>query len=569
LYKTTTRGVINFYKKQQEDIKIILIFRSLSIFITSFFYAFGSPDHSLGQKTFIIICILIASLILQYLYVKNWGSTPSIIFLVLLEVTGNTILLIPSGGIASPYLWYSLNTILISSIRLNQILCWINFAVYLSTSMGILYLGTYPSLELLPYIYNHERNFILSLILITIAMQILARYMKKLGREKEKLRDVNKELQWSNTKIKATMDHTMELYQMVDMLSAERDGAGLISLIIDSTRKITKAKDVIFYSPKFQTSPIVDGDVRKEIEDQIKFKILERWSNFIETTYPIEIRVNEQVFILTPIKSNALPYGILGIGSINYEGKDGAYSSYAEQMNFLSKLSAIVLERVELEQVNRGLIINEEQNRIADEIHDSVLQQLFSASCGLFALIKSKKTDKKQLEEDLNTIRSAINRAMKDLRSVIYGMSWKKNGTNNFELDLRDHIHEVKSLNKVDIHLDIEGKHELLTNTQKMALYRIICEGIGNGLRHGKAKAINITLGIDLDLITLTIRDNGRGFDYKRFMNSKQGGLGIKNMNYLVQSLQGDLQFYSEAGKGTEIIITLPNQNHHIKEEII
>lgn len=569
MYKTTTQGVINFYKKQQEDIKIILIFRSLSIFITSFFYAFGSPDHSLGQKTFIIICILIASLILQYLYVKNWGSTPSIIFLVLLEVTGNTILLIPSGGIASPYLWYSLNTILISSIRLNQILCWINFAVYLSTSMGILYLGTYPSLELLPYIYNHERNFILSLILITIAMQILARYMKKLGREKEKLRDVNKELQWSNTKIKATMDHTMELYQMVDMLSAERDGAGLISLIIDSTSKITKAKDVIFYSPKFQTSPIVDGDVRKEIEDQIKFKILERWSNFIETTYPIEIRVNEQVFILTPIKSNALPYGILGIGSINYEGKDGAYSSYAEQMNFLSKLSAIVLERVELEQVNRGLIINEEQNRIADEIHDSVLQQLFSASCGLFALIKSKKTDKKQLEEDLNTIRSAINRAMKDLRSVIYGMSWKKNGTNNFELDLRDHIHEVKSLNKVDIHLDIEGKHELLTNTQKMALYRIICEGIGNGLRHGKAKAINITLGIDLDLITLTIRDNGRGFDYKRFMNSKQGGLGIKNMNYLVQSLQGDLQFYSEAGKGTEIIITLPNQNHHIKEEII
>lgn len=569
MYKTTTQGVINFYKKQQEDIKIILIFRSLSIFITSFFYAFGSPDHSLGQKTFIIICILIASLILQYLYVKNWGSTPSIIFLVLLEVTGNTILLIPSGGIASPYLWYSLNTILISSIRLNQILCWINFAVYLSTSMGILYLGTYPSLELLPYIYNHERNFILSLILITIAMQILARYMKKLGREKEKLKDVNKELQWSNTKIKATMDHTMELYQMVDMLSAERDGAGLISLIIDSTRKITKAKDVIFYSPKFQTSPIVDGDVRKEIEDQIKFKILERWSNFIETTYPIEIRVNEQVFILTPIKSNALPYGILGIGSINYEGKDGAYSSYAEQMNFLSKLSAIVLERVELEQVNRGLIINEEQNRIADEIHDSVLQQLFSASCGLFALIKSKKTDKKQLEEDLNTIRSAINRAMKDLRSVIYGMSWKKNGTNNFELDLRDHIHEVKSLNKVDIHLDIEGKHELLTNTQKMALYRIICEGIGNGLRHGKAKAINITLGIDLDLITLTIRDNGRGFDYKRFMNSKQGGLGIKNMNYLVQSLQGDLQFYSVAGKGTEIIITLPNQNHHIKEEII
>ena len=43
-----------------------------------------------------------------------------------------------------------------------------------------------------------------------------------MGREKEKLKDVNKELQWSNTKIKATMDHTMELYQMVDMLSAER-----------------------------------------------------------------------------------------------------------------------------------------------------------------------------------------------------------------------------------------------------------------------------------------------------------------------------------------------------------
>ena len=186
------------------------------------------------------------------------------------------------------------------------------------------------------------------------------------------------------------------------------------------------------------------------------------------------------------------------------------------QLQFLSELISIAFERFYLEEINERLLITEEQNRIANEIHDSVLQRLFSMSCGIFSMMK--KLDNYSLEEienELNLIRKTTDTVMKELRAKIYGLSWKKSGSSSFAMDIRKYIDDIKKLSNVIIPFSIVGSDEQLSCKQKKALYRMICEGIGNAVRHGEAEIIEVSLNISPEETTLSIVDNGKGFDCK------------------------------------------------------
>jgi signal transduction histidine kinase len=231
-----------------------------------------------------------------------------------------------------------------------------------------------------------------------------------------------------------------------------------------------------------------------------------------------------------------------------------------ERIRFFKELGAIAFERAYLEEVNEQLLINEEQNRIANEIHDSVLQKLFSVSCGIFGLMKNiEKLDESKVKEELNTIRDSIDSAMKELRHTIYGLSWEKDGINSFEEDIFEYINQTKKLNNADITFDVTGNMEFLSLIQKKAIYRIICEGIGNAVHHGKADHISVNLNIEPKNSLLRITDNGKGFNTNGIKNNKGSGLGIKNLYYLTESLNGEINITSKTGIGTEININIPN----------
>jgi signal transduction histidine kinase len=89
---------------------------------------------------------------------------------------------------------------------------------------------------------------------------------------------------------------------------------------------------------------------------------------------------------LAPVRTIVKFFGVLCIEKPT--GKDYESLENMEQVKVFTGLCACVLERFELEVVSDRLIISEEQNRIANEIHDGVLQRLFSISCGLFSLSK-------------------------------------------------------------------------------------------------------------------------------------------------------------------------------------
>jgi signal transduction histidine kinase len=82
----------------------------------------------------------------------------------------------------------------------------------------------------------------------------------------------------------------------------------------------------------------------------------------------------------------------------------------------------------------------------------------------------------------------------------------------------------------------------------------ILGEGLSNAARHGQARKVEIKGIMEDGRLTLTVKDNGRGFD----PNTDNSGYGLRNMRDRARLLGGELMIESEPGSGTEIRLTMP-----------
>ena len=112
-----------FLKNRLEESQILFVYRYISLIITSSFYFLNNLEHSVTKKIFIIGCLTTSAIILSLLYLIYEKSSKNIMLLLLIETIGNSILLMPSGGVNSPFIWYTLNTILVASMFLEKRYC--------------------------------------------------------------------------------------------------------------------------------------------------------------------------------------------------------------------------------------------------------------------------------------------------------------------------------------------------------------------------------------------------------------------------------------------------------------
>jgi NarL family two-component system sensor histidine kinase LiaS len=253
--------------------------------------------------------------------------------------------------------------------------------------------------------------------------------------------------------------------------------------------------------------------------------------------------------------------GMIGLKLESTEGLEGR-RWYIQQLIFLSELSANILERHELGVIENRLIITNEQNRIADEMHDSVSQSLFGIVYATHSLKESwKRMSDHELEEQIELIHDSATKVAKELRITIYSLSSKKSGGPTWLGMVRSHLKSLSRLNDVDIELKITGDDFSLPYPYHKALFRIISEATGNAIRHGAASRVDVELSLKPTWIRLLIYDNGVGFDTDLLWIESEdsaSGLGMKNMQYLTQSLGGDFQLSSNENMGTRILISIP-----------
>jgi signal transduction histidine kinase len=98
------------------------------------------------------------------------------------------------------------------------------------------------------------------------------------------------------------------------------------------------------------------------------------------------------------------------------------------------------------------------------------------------------------------------------------------------------------------------GEPRTLSLRLNDALYRLGQEALANAVRHANPATLQITLHYDDNTVTLTVSDDGAGFDH----NAEAQGFGVQGMRKRAASIAATLKITSAEGSGTQVVITAP-----------
>jgi ligand-binding sensor domain-containing protein/signal transduction histidine kinase len=219
----------------------------------------------------------------------------------------------------------------------------------------------------------------------------------------------------------------------------------------------------------------------------------------------------------------------------------------------LAQRAALSIENMQLFEQTKELAVVEERNRVARDLHDSAKQKAFAALAQLGAANGILKTDPSAAWSHLGEAENLVYEVIQELTFLIqemYPMALKEKG---LATTLREYIFEWENRNGVMINLLIENPQRMTLEVEQ-AIYRMIQEALANVARHSHADQVSVSLVYHADKVEVAVEDNGLGFDAHR----KPNGMGLRTIRERAESIGGQACIQSEPGKGTKVIITLP-----------
>ena len=543
--------------KSNETLVLIKLYRLISIIVLTIVYILTWNENITYSKVFIVLGMLLSSTAGTFLYKSNYKDNNNVIIAtIVLESVAYSVFIILSGGFSSPYLWYFIN-LLIIIIALKP---FDKYSKIISTSLMFLMLtcvfiqkkiGIPINSSLVTY---SDINTGIAFVVVYCGFYLLLESNDKLLQSRSKLYELNLSLEKSKEYSDYALNHTMNVYDALNLFSISNPQKVMDELNLTLYRTIAKNGCALFkinsmYDIEFCS---YEGIVEDHESHMAEF-ILETIKFNKKDTLPEDITINNEVYCIKYIKKSS---NILAILFVLNEKEELNEAYYEMESRFYLDFVKIIMQELDIQSMVESYIINEEQNRIASEIHDTVIQKLFSISCNLRTL----ETDIGSIPEAnikiiLNDIIKSTNSTMKTLREAIYGIKWGFGNDDSFKNKLSMYIQEAMDMNHINISLILDENISVLTSNKKTSLYRIICESINNSIRHGEATEIQINVTINEGIATACINDNGKGFDKNNIQKDKQG---IRNMYMITGILKGALSINSAPGMGTEILCKIP-----------
>jgi len=197
----------------------------------------------------------------------------------------------------------------------------------------------------------------------------------------------------------------------------------------------------------------------------------------------------------------------------------------------------------------------EEKSRIAMELHDGILNNIYAVRLNL-EFINKKADDesilkRKEYIKELQNVEAEIRGVSHDLsRNALF------NQEQSFENILAFMITSQKNNFNTEFEAEIskEIEWENTSNICKVNVYRIIQEALQNINKYSNAYHAKVMVRREGDNVKIAIIDNGVGFEPEK----AKGGIGLKNLKKRAEALNGTLQITSAPGDGTVVNVTFP-----------
>jgi signal transduction histidine kinase len=205
----------------------------------------------------------------------------------------------------------------------------------------------------------------------------------------------------------------------------------------------------------------------------------------------------------------------------------------------------------------------EERRRIARELHDETSQSLSGIALQLEALIeiysKSGNQDH-QLIAGLKKVQSLTVHVHKEVSRVISNLHPTVLETLGLVAAVRQHAKNALQPLNISPTVEVKGTERRFPPDVEAAIFRVVQGSIGNIVKHSKAKNASITLIYQPDEFSLTIRDDGQGFDVSRLTDVEETGRGrgLFSMRERIGFLGGTSGVESKIGAGTIVWAKIP-----------
>lgn len=191
---------------------------------------------------------------------------------------------------------------------------------------------------------------------------------------------------------------------------------------------------------------------------------------------------------------------------------------------------------------------DEERNRIAKEIHDGVGGTLAGIKLNLTQINSNIKNEK------IHVIISQLSSLFQELRAISHNLSSnfiKDKKFTNLLFELKEE-YEYRKEFEVELTIYPENSFETIPENTKHQIYRIVQELLTNISKHAKAKKVALNLTEHTDSLNIIIEDDGIGFE-----SNVRKGIGLKNIEERLKTINGIFNIESKVGEGSCFIIDI------------
>jgi signal transduction histidine kinase len=232
---------------------------------------------------------------------------------------------------------------------------------------------------------------------------------------------------------------------------------------------------------------------------------------------------------------------------------NGIIQKSEERRRLIADLEAT---RATLAQAEFDAGILHERQRLAGELHDTIIQGLIAVITNLEAAESTR--DPAASAQHIANARAIARADLSEARRFIWMAETEAIDTLRLVKNLRSAVESWSQSAAVPATFRVIGDEEARTVPHQLAhaLLRILHEAQANIARHASATQVNVTLSLMPGIVLLDINDNGRGFMPSTVAGS---GFGLGNMRRRVEALGGQFTMESEPGSGTTIAVEFPS----------
>jgi signal transduction histidine kinase len=298
----------------------------------------------------------------------------------------------------------------------------------------------------------------------------------------------------------------------------------------DSTRRRFPVAEDVYLKTMFQSH-------ESYIDPELKY--LPKW---------IDKRLLEElgVFLGSPIILDNEVIGFLCV----FHSKMKLFSAlHAQQLMTFANQAGIAINNARLFEQAQSAAVLRERQRMAQELHDAVNQDLFAASTFADLLPRAISQKPQVIGEYTSKISELIRRAVEQMRMILIELHPDTITTTGLEILLQQLCEVFSRQNRIPVQFRSNTKI-ILEEAAQIALYRIAQEALHNIHKHANATQVIVSLQRYKGYLNLSIQDNGSGFDQEAIMEIQ---FGVRSMRERAATIHANLTIDSKLGQGTKI----------------